>query len=431
MMPHDSNRRIVIDGSRARRPRSSPREVPRSVQLLSGMYAALQAAAIGYLFCVVTAVASVVASTADPAAGDVSWWNGAEAGCAAWLAGFGSSVTIADSSVTVIPLGLTLLSFALVRSATRRVAQPTLWGALAVVVSFMAVVLVLGLVTGGPARSGVLIAMLGSGLVAAAGAWSGIASVRSRADSAGLIPFASSRITNRLESWRRSEGGFVSLVREGARAALVAVAALVAFAAVITAIWVVVGRDAVLEITRGLGADPVGAVALALIQIVTIPNLVLWAASWVIGPGFAVGTGTVFSPLEVASSPLPAVPLLGALPGQPLGALAWLVLIVPIAAGVVGMVSMWRRADHPTWPRVGLMLTAYVVAAIVMTAIVLHLSGGAIGPERFVVVGPQAWYVAAVFGLEALCGGVFAVCALHPRIGGAFARYLGFGASER
>src|SRR5690606_14477786 len=109
------------------------------------------------------------------------------------------------------------------------------------------------------------------------------------------------------------------------------------------------GRAATGDVIEGLGLDTLGGVLFAFAQLALVPNLVLWAMAWLAGPGFAVGAGTVFSPDQVVSGPLPAVPLLGALPppGSEGGLLRW----VPVVVVLVGALAGWwlhRRTEVTT-----------------------------------------------------------------------------------
>ena len=63
-----------------------------------------------------------------------------------------------------------------------------------------------------------------------------------------------------------------------------------------------------------LAPGAVGAVLLLLAQLAYVPNAVIWAISFMLGPGFAFGTGTVIAPTGSALGPLPAFPMLAALP---------------------------------------------------------------------------------------------------------------------
>ena len=61
-----------------------------------------------------------------------------------------------------------------------------------------------------------------------------------------------------------------------------------------------------------------------------VPNAALFAGSYLLGPGFLVGTGTVVSPALVSLGPVPMFPLLAALPDNgPTPAWATYLLAVP------------------------------------------------------------------------------------------------------
>ena len=62
-------------------------------------------------------------------------------------------------------------------------------------------------------------------------------------------------------------------------------AALVAVAAAVTATWALAGRAATGDVLEALGTDAFGGVMLAVAQLALVPNLVLWALSWLTGTG--------------------------------------------------------------------------------------------------------------------------------------------------
>lgn len=86
-----------------------------------------------------------------------------------------------------------------------------------------------------------------------------------------------------------------------------------------------------LQLTEGLS----GRFAVLLLCLALIPNAAVWAASYGLGPGFALGMTHATGPLSSAPAPLlPRFPLLAAIPdagpGTPLN---WLAVLVPVAAG--------------------------------------------------------------------------------------------------
>jgi uncharacterized protein DUF6350 len=148
----------------------------------------------------------------------------------------------------------------------------------------------------------------------------------------------------------------------------------------------------------------VGAILLLLAQIGYLPNAVLWAVAYMLGPGFAVGAGTVAAPTGSALGPMPAFPLLAALPagahGSGPGWLGLLMLAIPYLAGAVGgllVVRMAPTAVLESAPMRGFccgLLTGFVLG------IGSAFAGGPLGDGRMAAVGPSPWQVTAVASLE-------------------------------
>ncbi|MFF8591295.1 DUF6350 family protein [Streptomyces sp. NPDC015220] len=90
-------------------------------------------------------------------------------------------------------------------------------------------------------------------------------------------------------------------------------------------------QGAFLRLTEGWS----GRLAVLLLCLALLPNAVLWAAAYALGPGFLVGTGQV-GPLSSAPVPsLPPFPLLAAVPDAGPGtSLNWAAAVVPVAAGL-------------------------------------------------------------------------------------------------
>jgi hypothetical protein len=138
---------------------------------------------------------------------------------------------------------------------------------------------------------------------------------------------------------------------------------------------------------------------LALAGAALVPNAAVWAATFALGPGFAVGAGTAVGPGGVELGIVPALPALGALPADGPGAVAWLVLLGPVAIGVLTGVVVHRRSQGGPKRVVADVLAAAAFAAGVMAALAL-LSGGSAGAGRLAVVGPVPWHVALATFVE-------------------------------
>jgi hypothetical protein len=158
------------------------------------------------------------------------------------------------------------------------------------------------------------------------------------------------------------------------------------------------------SVNEALAPGLIGTVLLIIAQIAYVPNAIIWAVSFMLGPGFAFGTGTVVAPTGSALGSLPAFPMLAALPAGVHSALpAWLsiaVLALPYLAGAFGGLLMARAAPTlaveaaPLWGFASGALAGCVIGALAAFA------GGPLGDGRLSVVGPSGWQVAAVATLE-------------------------------
>jgi hypothetical protein len=128
-----------------------------------------------------------------------------------------------------------------------------------------------------------------------------------------------------------------------------------------------------------LGPSFLGGVALAIASILTIPTLVLWAAAVLVGPGFAVGSGTSVDLTGSHVGLVPSFPPLAAVPDPGLFPQAVLVLglVLPVAGVWAGLVT----------PRVRVGAAAGAAAGLVL-GILIAMSGGGFGPGRMAEAGP-------------------------------------------
>ncbi len=152
--------------------------------------------------------------------------------------------------------------------------------------------------------------------------------------------------------------------------------------------------------------DPgaVGSALLLLAQLAYVPNAVVWAISFTLGPGFAFGTGTVIAPTGSALGQLPAFPMLAALPsGMHSGVpplLSAAVLVVPYLAGAFGGLLMARAAPVLALEAAPLWGFACGVLAGCVLGVLASVAGGPLGDGRLAAVGPSGWQVGVVAALE-------------------------------
>jgi len=162
-----------------------------------------------------------------------------------------------------------------------------------------------------------------------------------------------------------------------------------------------------------LHADGPGGLMYTVVGILFVPNAVVLGATYLLGPGFALGTGTVVSPTMVMIGPVPAFPLLAALPGD--GATpAWTtgLLGAPVLLAAVAMVLVVRIAPVGRYDAGALRgLGAGLLAAVLLT-LLAALAGGSAGPGRMSDVGADLWSVLLAacvsLGGGGLVGGVLA-----------------------
>ncbi|WP_282700805.1 DUF6350 family protein [Streptomyces sp. CC219B] len=163
-------------------------------------------------------------------------------------------------------------------------------------------------------------------------------------------------------------------------------------------------RASFLQLTESFS----GRCAVLLLCVVLVPNAVVWAGAYALGPGFVLGEGRVVGPLGASPAPLlPPFPLLEAVPGAGSGGpLNWAVGVVPVVAGVtVG----WFVAGAATaggaggaggeggavWSRgrtAGVALVAVCGFAGVVAGLAA-MAGGPLGVAALAGFGPVWWQV--------------------------------------
>jgi hypothetical protein len=191
-----------------------------------------------------------------------------------------------------------------------------------------------------------------------------------------------------------------AVLASASRGAVAAVSGTLGIAAVLTTISLLANYSTVIGLYETLHAGFAGGIALTLLQLALLPNLVIWAAAWIVGPGFAIGAASSVSPAGTVLGSLPGLPVFGALPhGTP--ALGWLGVLVPVGLGLAaGWFCARRMPDAAgTGPRIVAGLGIGVFAGVVL-GLLSWWAGGAIGPGRLAVTGPSPWLVAAFAALE-------------------------------
>ena len=145
-------------------------------------------------------------------------------------------------------------------------------------------------------------------------------------------------------------------------------------------------------------------VPILLLGVLAAPNAAIAGASYLAGPGFALGSGSEVSLGSTVHGTLPAFPILGAVPSGPATGPVWLLAAVtPILAG---MCAARAVATVPAWQQRLRRAGAGAAMAALLGAILAWQGGGAIGSGRLSAFGASPWQ----FGL-AVGGALGAVAA--------------------
>ena len=184
-------------------------------------------------------------------------------------------------------------------------------------------------------------------------------------------------------------GWLPDTVRRAVRPGLAGAGLLLGAGLVVVLAMLALSWNQVSTISTAVAAGGVGGAVLALAQVAALPNLALWAVSFLAGPGFRVVEGGSIDWSSSRGGLLPMVPLLAALP-QP-GEFPWFtVLSVLVVVGVGVFVARRSLAEVARLSRLRTKL-AVALSACTVTALTLALldlvAGGSAGQFRLSAVG--------------------------------------------
>jgi hypothetical protein len=186
-----------------------------------------------------------------------------------------------------------------------------------------------------------------------------------------------------------------------------------ALAAVVLVLALVLHWDGAVNVMSQLHPSPGAATLLIGLCALVLPNAAAFSGSYLLGPGFAVGTHTLVTPTAVVLGPLPMFPLLAALP-HPGPTPGWTValLALPPLVAALACYRVLRRWPTDRWDDAALRGAGAGLLCAVAFAVVASLSGGAVGPGRMAHVGPFVFQVLlhgiATFGVGGLLGSLVA-----------------------
>ena len=196
-----------------------------------------------------------------------------------------------------------------------------------------------------------------------------------------------------------------SLVGPALRAGTAITAMLFAASSFTIAVLIALNWIDITRLYESVQVSVLGAIVLTAGQLAILPNLVVYGASWFTGVGFSIGTGSLISPLGSQVGPLPAVPLLGALP---VGRLEYgmVAIGVVLLAAFIATLMIRKSADEirfefaTAWSAaISLGASIALVASLQLGFLAFIASGGA-GPGRLAEVGVNPWLLTLVSFVE-------------------------------
>lgn len=328
--------------------------------------------------------------------------------------------------LSLIPLGLTLIPFFLCWRAGRRLARACytdqLWQAL---LGALGTYALLGTAAAYfSANEDVSISLVAGALIPLVSAGLGVI-IGARMEAGSWVRLIGVDLTDWIARTSQHSRWAGSYLWAAVRAGVVGIVAAVGLAAVLFVVALAVSWAEITTVYQKLDAGIIGGIVLTVAQLGLLPNLVLWTLAWASGAGFSIGTGSIISPLETTVGPLPAVPVLAALPsGQP--EYAYAALLIPVVAGVLAGWWFLREGENHFDEWISIKVSARWFTASVSTiclgAVIGLVSGllaaaaaliarGSLGIGRFVDIGPDPLWTGIWIAAEVAVGVVIGYAA--------------------
>ena len=380
------------------------------------------------LFSAVAVFAAMSAVWATKGFGDMEFSSVAAMSAHLWLLMHGVPLDLAAAfgasagTMTLVPLGLSILPLLLCYRSGRRLARASYEGEFLIPVLSGSVTYALissamyGWASPHPQPLQALnAALVPLGIVVAGLMWGGYREARSLSRMVGVD---TAEQISQMSQYSRWAGSYAWAV---VRAAVVAFVALIGLGAVLLGIGILAGWSQIVATYQELHAGAVGDTAVTLLQLGFLPNLVIYAIAWSTGAGFSFGAGTSVGLTSSDVGTLPMLPILGAVP-ESMGTAGLLGLLVPLTAGAIaGWWFLREGEDHlDEWVALKVPfrpLSALISAVVlgVMTGILTSfgalwlgwISYGSLGIGRFTEVGAEPLTFAAHTALTVGAGVTF------------------------
>lgn len=362
------------------------------------------------LFSALAVFAAMSAVWATKGFGDMEFSSVAAMSAHLWLLIHGVPLDLAAAfgasagTMTLVPLGLSILPLLLCYRSGRRLARASYEGEFLIPVLSGSVTYALissamyGWASPHPQPLQALnAALVPLGIVVAGLMWGGYREARSLSRMVGVD---TAEQISQMSQYSRWAGSYAWAV---VRAAVVAFVALIGLGAVLLGIGILAGWSQIVATYQELHAGAVGDTAVTLLQLGFLPNLVIYAIAWSTGAGFSFGAGTSVGLTSSDAGTLPMLPILGAVP-ESMGTFGLVGLLVPLGAGAIaGWWFLREGEDHlDEWvaPKVPFRPLSALISAValgVVTGILTSfgalwlgwISYGSLGIGRFTEVGAE------------------------------------------
>jgi len=180
---------------------------------------------------------------------------------------------------------------------------------------------------------------------------------------------------------------------------------LLGISSIIFGVLIFINLSTVESLTVVLEPGIIGGILLLLLNILYIPNAAIATLSYFSGAGFAIGTGSIISPLSYHLSSIPAFPLLGALPSST-SPYALFGISVIVFSGA--LLASWTVALSSK------ILIQSLFISVVVTALIAYAGSGALITEAMSAMGVSPWKFTLALSGELIAGALLAL--YLPRI---------------
>jgi Family of unknown function (DUF6350) len=185
------------------------------------------------------------------------------------------------------------------------------------------------------------------------------------------------------------------------------IAILVGAAFIVLALQIFTNISTFKNISIVLQPGIFGSLLLFALNLFYLPNAALAVLGYFTGTGFAVGTGTLVSPLTHRLGELPALPLLSALPTT---SSRWALLAVLLVISVGALLALWAQSSST------MTLFQSFFLIVISTLFLSYLASGSLMTPAMSAVGLSIWKFPLSIALEIAIGAALIIFLPQIRI---------------